>query len=83
MEGLSTVDSFTKRSSDAGAYATSLATEPEIDDFVDEGGAEPASPSLSARAAAVADPVDVAALVKAALPYHAQQYRFLAGRAVK
>ena len=37
MDEQSTVDSFTKRSSDAAAYAAGLAQEPQVDDFTDEG----------------------------------------------
>ena len=68
LEVLSSVDSFTKRVSDAVAYAAGLVAEPEIDDFTDEGDAEPASSPLSARTTTMADSMDVAALAKAALP---------------
>ena len=68
LEVQSTVDSFIERSSDAAAYAAGLALEQEVDDFIVEGDAVPASPPLSARAATVADSVDVAALAEAALP---------------
>ena len=70
LEVQSTVDSFTERASDAAAYAADLVPAPEVDIFTDEGDAVPASPPLSARAATMADSMDVAALAGAALPQH-------------
>ena len=54
----STINSFTKRASDATAYLAGLVPEREVDDFTDQGDAAPASPSLSARTATMADSMD-------------------------
>ena len=58
-------------------YAAGLAAEPAVDDYDDEGDAEPASPPPNARAATVADPVDVAAQAEAALPQYTSVARGL------
>ena len=75
LEVHSTIDFFTERASDAAEYAVGLVLEPEVDDFTDEGDAVQASPPLSARAATMADSMDVAALAEAVLP----QYISVAG----
>ena len=66
----STVKSFTEQAIDAAAYAARHVLEPEVDDFTDEGDAVPASPPLSAKAATVADFMDVSTLAEVALPQY-------------
>ena len=77
LEVQPTVDSFTERASDTAAYAAGLVPEPEVDDFTDEGDAVPASPTLSAITATMADSMDVAALAKATLPLYISVTRSL------